>query len=152
MFALMDTSSISSDLRLYIPLLLEILFESPIKRGVDIISYETVVTELNNDTIACGGQIGLRGSKRFTCGSYGHTVSIMLQVENSKYEKGISWLREILYQTVFTIDRLKIIAKKIINEVAQVKRSGKLVLMYVMKALTYVDGKCIICILKGLIF
>lgn len=137
----MDSSKVPKDLRSYLPLLLEALFESPIKRGDQLISYEDVVTELNNDTVSSGGTIGLNPrQKRFSCGTYAHTVSILLQVESAKYEKGLTWLKEILYNTVFTIERLKIIATKMVNEVAQAKRSGGGVVSYLMRSLTYKGG------------
>lgn len=142
MFALMDTSNVPEDLRLYLPLLLEALFESPLKRNDKIIPYEEVVTELNNDTVTSGGQIGLDPRcKRFSCGSFAHSVSTMLQVESSKYERGITWMKELLYNTVFTIERLKVLIAKMINDVAQAKRNGGGVVLYIMKALIYRDGK-----------
>lgn len=49
-------------------------------------------------------------------------------------------MREILYKTVFTKERIEIIAQKIINEVAQAKRSGKGVVTYAMEGLRYSDG------------
>lgn len=142
MYGLLDTSKVPADLRLYLPLLLEAFFESPITRDGKIIPYEDVVTELNNDTVLSGGQLGLSSSqqKRFTCGSYAQTASFLLQVESAKYEKGLNWMREILYQTVFTAERLKIIATKMINEVAQAKRSGRNVVAYAMRGMRYKEG------------
>lgn len=57
-----------------------------------------------------------------------------------KFEKGVQWLREILYKTVFTKDRIEVIAQKIVNEVAQAKRNGKGVASYAMEGLRYVKG------------
>lgn len=140
MFVLMDTSFISVEQRLYLPLLLEAFFESPIKRGDKIISYEDIVSELESDTVATRHHIGLGTSGRFTCGPYSHTVSIMLQVEEAKYKRGIEWLRELLYQTQFTVERLQIIATKMSNHVAQIKRSGNKVVASLMKGLCYTKG------------
>lgn len=61
-------------------------------------------------------------------------------MEAAKFEKGVQWLREILYKTVFTKDRIEVIAQKIINEVAQAKRSGKGVVTYAMEGLKYTNG------------
>ncbi|KAF5295450.1 hypothetical protein FQA39_LY13111 [Lamprigera yunnana] len=137
--ALMDTSHISSDLRLYIPLLLETLLESPLERDGVIISYEDVIAQLQDDTVSAGKGIGLCGldSGRFSCASFANTVSIILQVEPGKFERGVIWLRELLYQTKFTVERLKIIASKMINEVAQAKRSGSDMVSYIMRSLRY---------------
>lgn len=140
MFVLMETSSISFEQRLYLPLLLEAFFESPVKRCDKIIPYEDIVSELESDTVASRSHIGLGTSGRFTCGPYSNTVSVMLQVEEAKYKRGIEWLRELLYQTQFTTERLQIIAMKMSNHVAQSKRSGNNVSSALMKGLCYVKG------------
>lgn len=138
--ALMDTSNVPMELRPYLPLLLETVLESPINRNGEMISYEDVIAQLQDDTVSAGKQLGLCGldSGRFQCGIYAHTASIILQLEPAKFERGVVWLRELLYQTQFTVERLKIIAAKIINEVAHAKRSGGSMVSYIMKALRYI--------------
>ncbi|XP_022918722.1 uncharacterized protein C05D11.1-like [Onthophagus taurus] len=140
-FALLDTSKLKPEQKLYLSLLLEAFFETPIERENKLISYEDVVTELNSDTVSSSGSIGLTSSgiSRFRCGMYSTTATVMLQVEKGKYAKGMEWLKEILYKTVFTSERLKIIATKIVNDVAQAKRSGKNVVSYIMRGLCYVQ-------------
>lgn len=49
-------------------------------------------------------------------------------------------MRELLYKTVFTKERIEVIAQKIVNEVAQAKRSGKGVVAYAIEGLRYVKG------------
>lgn len=138
MFVLMDTSKVPLELRLYLPLLLEAFFESPVKRGNTVVPYEDIVSELESDTVATRNHIGLGNSGRFSCGPYSHTVSIMLQVEEAKYKRGIDWLRELLYQTQFTVDRIQIIATKMANDVSQIKRKGNKVAADLMKGLCYI--------------
>lgn len=142
MFALMDTSSLPPTLREYLPLLIEILFESPIERDGKIIPYEEVVQQLNDDTVTTAGNIGLGYGKLsyFKCGSYAQTCTLMIQVEAAKFEKGVQWLQEILYKTVLTAERMEINANKMVNAVAQAKRSGRDVATYVMKSLCYSEG------------
>jgi len=76
----MDTSSVSREYRKYIPLLLEMIMESPVKRDGRLISYEEVVAELEADTIETSTQIGFNTSARFSCGAYSHSVYLSLQV------------------------------------------------------------------------
>lgn len=76
----------------------------------------------------------------FSCGPYAQTCTALLQVEAAKFEKGVQWMREILYKTIFTKERIEVIAQKIVNEVAQAKRSGKGVVAYAMEDLRYVKG------------
>lgn len=65
----------------------------------------------------------------------------VLQLEPEKYEEGIVWIRELLYQTKLTPERLRIIAAKIVNDVAQVKRKGNTMVKELMKGLIYNKGK-----------
>jgi Zn-dependent M16 (insulinase) family peptidase len=67
-------------------------------------------------------------------------MSFLFQLEPAKYERCISWIRELLYQTQFTSERFKIIAAKIANDVAQVKRKGSKVVGDLMKGLCYNKG------------
>ena len=62
------------------------------------------------------------------------------QVEVDKYEKGIIWLRELLYQTEFTKDRLKIVATQLANDVAKYKRNGSTVAHMVNRNIIYNKG------------
>ncbi|KAF5298438.1 hypothetical protein FQR65_LT01217 [Abscondita terminalis] len=137
--AMMDTSQIPLESRPILPLLLETLLESPIDRNGEIISYEDVIAQLQDDTVSTGEGIGLcgLGSGRFSCGSFANTAMVVLQVQPEKFERGVVWLRELLFQTQFTAERLKIIASKMINEVAQTKRSGGEMIWYLMKSLRF---------------
>lgn len=63
-FALLDTSSVPPELRSYLPLLLESLLELPVERDGQIIPYEDVVAQLNDDTVSSVTSIGL-GCDRF---------------------------------------------------------------------------------------
>ncbi|XP_043275299.1 uncharacterized protein C05D11.1-like [Venturia canescens] len=137
MSVLMDTAPINRESRPYLPLLLEAMTESSIMRNGKIIPYEEVVAELEEDTIAESTGLGLFTANRFSCGDYSHTAHLMLQLEVSKYSKGVQWIKELLYDTKFTADRLKIIASKMINDVAQFKKKGSKVTGYLMKGLLY---------------
>ena len=132
---------VPQELRIYLPLMLESLFESPIRKNDKLIPYEDVIEQLNNDTVSFSSSLGLGSKPLFKCGPYSHTISVMLQVEIAKYETGIEWLRDILYNTVFSVDRLKIIAAKMNNAVAQAKRCGRDVVAYAMRGLRYVQSK-----------
>lgn len=107
-----------------------------------LIPYDEVVSQLNHDTVSSSTSIGLGTHKAdlFKCGSYSQTATLSLHVEANKYEVGLTWLRDLLYKTVFTPDRLKVIATKLNNSVAQAKRSGRNIVAYVMKGLCYNKG------------
>lgn len=137
-FALLDTSGVPSELRNYLPLLLESLLELPVERNGKIIPYEDVVAQLNDDTVSSCTSIGLGGGRSlFKCGNYSQTCIVNLQVEVSKYEIGLQWMRELLYRTIFTAERLKVVAMKMNNSAAAVKRSGRSVVSYALKGMYY---------------
>lgn len=75
----MDTSSINREYIKYIPLLLEVITESPIRKGDDLIPHEEVVALLEADIKAIYANIGLCG-KRFYSGVYSHSVNLMFEV------------------------------------------------------------------------
>ena len=62
-------------------------------------------------------------------------------MEVEKYEKGVAWLKEILYHTQFTSERVKIISSKIINDVASKKRKGPIVVKNMLKDVLYSKGR-----------
>lgn len=136
-YALLDTSRVPSDLRMYLPLLLESLLELPLERDGKLIPYEEVVAQLDDDTVSSNTSIGLDGGDLFTCGSYSETVTVSLQAEAAKYETCLNWLKELLYKTKFTAERLKVIALKMNNALAQTKRRGGSVASYAMKNLWF---------------
>ncbi|XP_026679888.1 uncharacterized protein C05D11.1 [Diaphorina citri] len=82
-------------------------------------------------------RIGLESASRFTCGPFSHTACLMLQVEPDKFHKGIQWIRELLFETKLDADRIRIVANKIVNDVAQAKRQGNRMARDLLKGLLY---------------
>ena len=64
-----------------------------------------------------------------------------------KYSKGVQWLSELLFSTVFTAERLKIIASKMANGVASMKRNGRRIVQTLMKELNFNKGMKITIVL-----
>lgn len=123
--------------RLYLPILSEMILESPIDRNGTVIPYEKIVAEMFADTVACGAGIGLSSSSTYSVGSIGSLFGVMMQVELDKYDKAIEWFREILYKVVFTVDRIKTVATRLVSDITQYKRSGSKVSSATLNALTY---------------
>lgn len=80
MYILMDTNEISTEKRPYIPLILESILECPILRDGKIVPYETVVLELEMDTVSASTRLGLDCGSRFTCGDFNQYAVLVLQV------------------------------------------------------------------------
>lgn len=133
----LNTESVPVELRPYLLLLLELFTESPIIRDGKLIPHEEVVAELEADTVAVGVRIGLDCNSRFSCGPYSSTISILIQIEPTKYAKGAQWLAEILHKTQFVVERIQPTAAKMANDVAQAKRNGNATARALLKAIYY---------------
>ncbi|KOC67604.1 Uncharacterized protein C05D11.1 [Habropoda laboriosa] len=136
MFVIMNTSNVETKYKPYIPLLLQTIMECPVKRDDKLIPYEEIITELEADTISNDTSLGVKNPSKFLCGSYSYSALLNLHVIE-KYEKGVQWIKELLYETKLTPDRLKITAAKMVNDVAQVKRRGYKVVINLMQGLLY---------------
>lgn len=139
MIASLNTDEVKPSLRSYLLIMLELLMESPVRRGNELIPYETVVAALESDTVSSGTRLGLESTMNFSCGPFSHTASMMLQVEPSKYQKGVNWLIDLLKSTEFNVDRIRVCAAKMVNDVAQAKRVGNSVAKDLLKSMYYID-------------
>jgi Zn-dependent M16 (insulinase) family peptidase len=122
--------------RLYLPVLSEMILKTPIMRNGELVPYEKVVAELYSDTIAYGCGMGI-SSSGISCGAFSMLLGLQMQVEVDKYEKGVHWFHELLYNTVFTPERIKSIATQIVSDISQYKRSGSKVASLTMNSLIY---------------
>lgn len=132
----MNTSHLSKTDRLYLPLLSEIILECPIERDGRLMPYEEVVEEMFSDTICQNSSVGLN-SGTFSAGLISMLFGLSMQVEKSKYCKAIQWLRELLYKTNFTPERIKTVVTKLVSDISQYKRSGHKVASAAIKSLIY---------------
>lgn len=124
----MDSSDLPDRLRPYLELYLECVFQLPIRRDGVLIPFEQVVKELNAEAVSTSNGIGIiRGGSNFECGVFSHAVNLSLKFEADKYDSAVRWMRELLYQTEFTADRLKISAQKLINDVARARREPTMI-------------------------
>ncbi|XP_060600571.1 uncharacterized protein C05D11.1-like [Ruditapes philippinarum] len=136
MHVMLDSTCLPQELKYFLPLYCEILFESPILRDGVLVSHEEIISQLEADTLSTESCIGVNGGK-FSCGSFPQIVMLKIQVEKAKYELGVKWLREILYQTKFPAERLKVIAKRMNNDISKYKRKGNAVLKAVFRSLVF---------------
>lgn len=80
MFVLMDSSKLTKKERLYLPLLFELLLESPIQRDGNTVPYDQVIAQLERDTAEVVTHIGFDSYSRFECGPYCQTPFLKIQV------------------------------------------------------------------------
>ncbi|XP_053673268.1 uncharacterized protein C05D11.1-like [Anopheles nili] len=141
----MNTEQLSAELRSYLVLLLELLTESPLRCGDKLIPYEEVVAALESSTVVTSTDVGFQSLNRFSVGAYSNTVTLSMQVIREKYEVGIELITKLLHKTEFTVERIKVCATKLVNDVAQNKREGNSIAKDILKAMYYRDDSNVRC-------
>jgi Zn-dependent M16 (insulinase) family peptidase len=121
---LIDTTKLDDRYRPYLGLYLDALFEAPIvQESGKTLSHEEVVSQLNADTLSSYSTLG-RDGRAFACGTFAQAVVLNLKSEVSKYERIVEWMKDLIFNTQFTAERLIITAQKLVNDAAQFKREG----------------------------
>ncbi|CAG8533623.1 14352_t:CDS:10 [Acaulospora colombiana] len=133
------TTTIPAELRPYLEIYMESFFSLPLNVETEDgerkqLTYEEVVSELNKDTVSYTYSLGVNGS-------FEEMVCLQIKVEASKYENGIRWLRNLLWNTEFTAERLKICATKLFNDIPQSKRDGYSMSATVLQLIHYDPAK-----------
>jgi len=131
---IIDTNSIPQKLKLYLPLFLELILESPILEGDVEIPYEEVVAKLAEDTIISTTGLGMGGG-RFLPGAFAQSATFFIQAEPSKYNLAVAWIRKLLYQSKITAERVKVLGTKMENSISELKRKGSKVVSIIMNSL-----------------
>lgn len=106
-----------------------------------VIPHDDVINELAADTLSNSTSLGTVNGKRFFCGYFSSLASLSLKVEFDKYMKGVHWLKDLLYGVQFSVERIRIVANKMLNDVAKLKRSGQKIAETLMRAVTYKEGQ-----------
>lgn len=135
--AAFDTSSVPADLRKYLILFLDLILESPVQTKDELLPYEAVVSALEQDVISYETSLGLQSSSRFGCGPFSSSATFHMQVEVKKFEIAIGWMTHLLFNSVFTQERVHIVASKLVNDIATAKRNGNDMAREISKAIFY---------------
>ncbi|MCJ1281964.1 hypothetical protein MMC26_001287 [Xylographa opegraphella] len=114
---LIGTESVPVALRPLLSIYLDNFFTSPIMRNGTRIEFERAVMELERDTV----DYSLETGASLGC-SEGLRLSI--QVEAKKYEIGIQWLRDFIWNSIFDTTRVKASTAKLLADIPEEKRDG----------------------------
>lgn len=132
-----DTSKIPLELRGYLLLFLDLILESPVQTKNELLPYETVVAALEEEVISYETSLGLQSTSRFGCGPFSSSATFHMQVEIRKFEIAVSWMTHLIFDSVFTSDRIHIVASKLVNDIATAKRNGYDLAREISKAMYY---------------
>lgn len=132
-----DTAKLSTELRSYLLLFLDLILESPVQTENGLLSYEEVVISLEEDMISYETSLGLQSLSRFGCGQFSNSATFHMQVEVKKLEVAVNWMSHLLFDSVFTQERIHIVASKLVNDIATAKRNGSDMAREIAKAMFY---------------
>lgn len=135
--AAFDTTGLPLELRKYLTLFIDLILESPVQTKDALLPYEFIVSALEQDMISYETSLGLQSSSRFGCGPFSNSATFHMQVEVRKFEIAIGWMTHLLFNTVFTQERVHIVASKLVNDIATAKRNGYELAREITKAIYY---------------
>ncbi|KAK4055201.1 hypothetical protein OIV83_000481 [Microbotryomycetes sp. JL201] len=106
----------SQELRALLSIYLDSFFSLPITRedGTEL-SYEDVVRTLDAETLSYTIDIN---------SPLQEGITLRIKVAKDKYTTAISWIRDLLYNSKFSVDRLKVSTSKAIQNLPSEKRDG----------------------------
>ncbi|KZS93010.1 hypothetical protein SISNIDRAFT_454956 [Sistotremastrum niveocremeum HHB9708] len=118
--AFLSLRSLPDHLRPYLTIYQGSFFSLPVKRASGVLSHTEVVDQLENETV--GYSIGLGQD-----GSFEEALKISMEVETTRYSEAISWLRDLLFNSQFDEERLRVTVAKVQQSLPELKRDGSAV-------------------------
>lgn len=94
------------------------------------LDHEEVIKALDKDTVSYDSGLGMDGT-------FSELLRMSIKVESSKFDTGIAWLRDVLFQSEFTKERLEITLAKVQQSLPEMKRDGSSMARSVFSDLTY---------------
>lgn len=110
---------------------------SPIQTDEDLIPLSQLSLAMEEDLVSSNISIGLQGSQNESFLPFSNHFMVSLQVQIELYERGVTWLRNLLYRTIFTPERIKVCVLKLLNQISELKRNEKLVCRQLLDALFF---------------
>lgn len=137
----MHSEGLDHSLRPYLSLFINLLLQSPVQRNSLTIPYEEVVSALERDTIRITSGIGLNSnSSSFACSYFFSNVMLKIQIEPKKYETVVASIHELFHSSVFTAERVRIVASKMLNGITRVKTDGYFIASSILRFMFYSES------------
>ncbi len=116
-YIIVSTQKLPLELLPLLSIYMEAFFNLPVQRNGERIDFEQVVVELERDTV---------GYDIHDAGDLGNIecLRIGLQVELEKYTVAIDWIRQLLWKSVFEVDRLRAVTARLLADIPESKRKG----------------------------
>ncbi|KAK7463673.1 hypothetical protein VKT23_005614 [Stygiomarasmius scandens] len=109
-------------LKNHISTYLSAFFSLPVKTSTgQQLTHEEVVNRLDDETVSYEVGLGIANS-------FAETLRVSIKVETAAYEKAIAWIRDLVYGSEFTKERLQVTIAKVQQSLPEMKRDGNTVL------------------------
>ncbi|KAF8560437.1 hypothetical protein OG21DRAFT_1531918 [Imleria badia] len=120
--AFFSLANVPDELRPYLSTYAAAFFSLPVKlENGEVLGHEEVVNQLDDLTVSYEAGLGL--SDQFT-----EFARISFKVETAHYESAVTWLRDLVWGSVFDKERLLVSAAKLAQSLPELKRDGSNVL------------------------
>lgn len=110
-----NTRTIPVELKPLLALWLANIFASPITRNGQTIPYETVLQEIERDTVEYGAALSQLNEE---------LIRVYIRVETKDYAAAVEWLRVVLFDGVLDAERLISSVTPILSDIPEQKREG----------------------------
>lgn len=115
---ILGTEVVPLALRPMIALYMDNFFSTPMLRNGEVVKFEQITMELERDTV--GYEIDSGQSM-----GNSEVIVLKLQVEVEKYQEAIRWIRDLLFNSVFEVERIKATTTRILAGITDEKRDGE---------------------------
>lgn len=131
-----DTSrDLRADDRLFLPLLQNLLFECPLEHRGVIMEHRDVVLGLYQDLVDYECEPGISSYHNMT-----HMFTVTLKCFGINYVRAVEWLSDILYASVFVIERIRTACNKVLADMSYLNKSPEVVCECAVEAIMYEPG------------
>ena len=135
-----DTSSLNHELRAYLELFTELLFELPIKNSRVDLTHEEAVCELNRDLLEFESSIGIHGRK-FSPGIFSQYICVTTKTPIENYELAVKWLKYVVFDSVFSSKQIKTIVSNLLKDIKDYKQQPKKLMRPLLNDIFFKKGE-----------
>lgn len=80
MYTFIDTKDLPMNLKMYLPIMVDLLMKSTVNCDGITIHYTDIIAELEKDLMLWNAEIGTSSSSQFLCGTFSSVISLFFQV------------------------------------------------------------------------
>ena len=113
----LGTEVVPIALRPLLSIYMDNFFSSPMRQGGTIVDFEKVIMGLERETVGYEIDAGQRIGNS-------EVITIKLQVEVEKYQSAILWFKNLMFSSIFDIERIKATTTRMLADIPEEKRNG----------------------------